>query len=53
MSKIYEPSEQEVRLLVNELRGIWKRYEGNFVTDEDALASIERLLYRTGVMQED
>lgn len=52
MRDSYKPTQDEIRLLVKGLRGIWKRYEED-MDDEEALASIERLLYRTGVMQEE
>tara|TARA_X000001382_G_scaffold92722_1_gene67303 strand:+ start:208 stop:366 length:159 start_codon:yes stop_codon:yes gene_type:complete len=52
MSDRYEPTEKEVRLLVNNLRAIWTKYERNMIDDDDVLGKIETLLYHTGVMQE-
>jgi len=48
----YEPTEKEVRLLVNNLRAIWTKYERNMIDDDGVLGKIETLLYHTGVMQE-
>ena len=49
----YEPTEKEMRLLVRNLRAIWTKYEKDVYDEDDVIQKMERLLYHTGVMQEE
>jgi len=49
----YELTEKEMRLLVRNLRAIWTKYEKDVYDEDDVIQKMERLLYHTGVMQEE
>lgn len=53
MSKMYQPTEEEIATLVRKLREIWTKYEKGSYDDDDVLGEIESCLYYAGVMQPD
>ena len=49
----YEPTPKEIRFLVRNLRAVWIKYERGIYDEDDVIQKMERILYHTGVMQEE
>lgn len=49
----YKPTPKEIRFLVRNLRAVWIKYERGIYDEDEVIDKTERILYHTGVMQEE
>jgi len=49
----YKPTPKEIRFLVRNLRAVWTKYERGVYDEDEVLDKTGRVLYHTGVMQEE
>lgn len=49
----YKLTSKEIQFLVRNLRAVWIKYERGIYDEDEVLNKTERILYHTGVMQEE